>query len=183
MERYRHWHGWFVILGIAILLGGLSTGFSAELDAGVHVDGEVAKASDWSVSRIRAELGSEIKPVQYVSKGQQHTANCVGLLSVLKAAGVQTTLKMDPKADPKVKNAELRLVIFVEGADGYGAAFSMAEMLSDIGNRAVWLELDVDGQPLPARDGPMRLIVPEDAKPGRWIREVAFIHVTKLGDG
>ena len=153
------------------------TAFSAETEKAVHVGGEVAKSGDWTVSRIRNELASEIKSVQYTSRGQTHTSNCVSLLSILKAAGVQTELKMDTNADPKTKHYELRLAVVVEGRDGYAVTFSLAELLPDIGNRSVWLALDMDGQPLMSRDGPMKVIVPEDQKPARGVHAVQAITV------
>jgi len=174
--RHRYEHVCVAIL-IAIVLASATTAFSAESELAVHVGGEVSKPGDWTVSRIQGELASEIKSVQYASKGQSHTSNCVSLLSILKAAGVQTELKMDPKADPKLKNYELRLAVVVEGRDGYVATFSLAELLADVGNRPVWLALDVDGQPLELRDEPMKLIVPEDQKPARWVHAIQTITV------
>jgi DMSO/TMAO reductase YedYZ molybdopterin-dependent catalytic subunit len=183
MRRTQHLREYFrTVLWITVVLGAATAAYPAEPDSVLHVEGEVPKPSDWTVKRLREELALQIKPVQFTSRGKQHTANCLPLLSVLKAAGVQTELKMDPKADPKVKNAEVRLVVLVEGSDGYGAAFSLAELLPEVGNRQVWLALDLDGEPLTGRDGPTRLIVPDDQKPARWIRNVAVIHVTRLGN-
>jgi Oxidoreductase molybdopterin binding domain len=101
----------------------------------------------------------------------------VALLSVLQDAGIDTVLKMDPKIDPKIKNYNLRLVVVIHGTDGYTTTFSLAELLPDIGNREAWLALDEDGQALSAKEGPVKLIVPSDAKPGRWVRALDSITV------
>ncbi|MGD0139842.1 MAG: molybdopterin-dependent oxidoreductase [Tepidisphaeraceae bacterium] len=146
------------------------------LDA-VHVDGAVDKPGDWTTTRVKSELAADLTSISYVSHGQKHVSDAVPLLSLLKAAGVQTQVQMDPNADPKTKNYGLRLVVDVEGRDGYIVVFSLAELLADIGNRHVWLALDMDGQPLTQRDGPMKLIVPEDAKPVRWVHAVQTISV------
>jgi hypothetical protein len=55
------------------------------------------------------------------------------------------------------------------------ADFSLAELLPQFGHRAAWLTLDEDGKPLPADTGPVELIVPGDAKPGRWVHAVAVV--------
>jgi hypothetical protein len=55
--------------------------------------------------------------------------------------------------------------------------FSLAELLPAIGNRSAWLALDIDGEELRARDGPVKLIVPQDSKPGRWVHEIATITI------
>jgi hypothetical protein len=84
---------------------------------------------------------------------------------------------MDPKADPHVKNYNLRLVVVIEGGDGYITTFSVAELLPEIGGREAWLVFDEDGKPLPERDGALKVIVPADQKPARWVRDVTCITV------
>jgi hypothetical protein len=161
---------------VAILFAGFSVAYSADSVPAVHVGGgAVTQPSDWTVARLQDELAGQIKPVKYSSKGAQHTSNCVPLVAVLRAAGVPVDLKMG--GDPKTKNAQLREVVIITGRDGYAVDFSLAELLPDIGNRAVWLALDMNGQPLAAEDGPVKLLVPEDVKPGRWVRGLATISV------
>lgn len=143
----------------------------------VTVTGAVPKPVQWTAARLKDELAASMKPLAFESRGKKHTANAVPLLAVLHASGVPTELVMDPKADPSSKNYPLRLTILVRGADGYTAAFSLAELLADIGGREAWLAIDLDGQPLAPAEAPMRLIVPSDAKPGRWVRGVAGIAI------
>jgi hypothetical protein len=54
-------------------------------------------------------------------------------------------------------------------------SISLSELLPEIGNRHAWLAMEIDGHPLPARDAPMNLILPDDVLPGRWVRGVASI--------
>jgi hypothetical protein len=149
----------------------------------VHIGGAVTKPTDWTPDQIRQQFASDIKPIDYTSKDQKHTSDCVPLLSILKAAGVPTTLKPAPGADPKNKNIPLRMSIVVQGRDGYQVVFSVAELLPDFGKRDVWVALDEDGSPLSDRDEPAKLIVPEDAKPGRWVHGIAAITVIDQGIG
>ena len=102
------------------------------------------------------------------------------MVALLKSAGVSTDLKEDPKADPKTKNAALRIVIIVRGTDGYTVALSLADILPAVGNRPAWLILDADGAPLRANESPAKLILPSDAKPGRWVRGIASISVVDV---
>jgi DMSO/TMAO reductase YedYZ molybdopterin-dependent catalytic subunit len=101
----------------------------------------------------------------------------VALLSILKAAGVQTELNMGAKTDPKGKNDALRFAIVLHGRDGYVTVFSLGELLPDIGNKDAWVALDVDGKALPENEGPVRLIVPQDQMPARGVHELAEITV------
>jgi DMSO/TMAO reductase YedYZ molybdopterin-dependent catalytic subunit len=57
-------------------------------------------------------------------------------------------------------------------------SFAFASLLlPEIGHRAVWLALDVDGKPLADESGPVELIVPDDTKPGPWVHGVRAITV------
>jgi DMSO/TMAO reductase YedYZ molybdopterin-dependent catalytic subunit len=168
------------IVGVLIWIA-----FSASVQAdsnpdAVSVGGTVDHPGDWTIARLKSDLAADVTSISYTTHGQKHTSNVVPLLSLLKAAGVQTQVKMDPKADPRMKNSELHLIVGVECRDGYLVTFSLGELLADIGNRHVWLAFDMDGQPLPQRDGPIRLIVPEDAKPGRWAHAVQTIFVVNI---
>jgi DMSO/TMAO reductase YedYZ molybdopterin-dependent catalytic subunit len=161
----------------AVVITAASTPLSAEPEKTIHVSGVVAQPSDWSEARLEKEFAADMRTVQYTSHGGQHSAKCVALVTLLKAAGVQTELKMDPKADPKVKNYPLRFVVMVAGRDGYTAAFSLGELMPEVGNEAVWLAVEVDGKPLADADGPARLIVPGDDKPARNVHAVGTITI------
>jgi hypothetical protein len=163
-----------------LLLGFLTLIATAPVPDSIHIEGGGASPADVTISQIQTELSAEIKPVQYKSKGAEHTFNCVPLVSVLKGAGVQTDFVMQPGVDPKKKNIEMRRVVIVTGSDGYTVVFSLAELLPSVGNRTVWLALDEDGKPLPENEGPSRLIVPDDKMPARSVHQLASIDVEEI---
>ncbi|MGA3066470.1 MAG: hypothetical protein ABSF29_06440 [Tepidisphaeraceae bacterium] len=151
-------------------------------DAGLtfRISAAAVKPSDWTVERLQTELATEIKPIQYRSHGALHTFNCVPLVSLLKAAGVGTDFSMQAGANPKLKNPAMRQAVVVTGRDGYAVVFSLAEILPSVGNRAIWVAFDEDGQPLSGGEGPVRLIVPEDKSPARGVHQIASIDVVQL---
>jgi hypothetical protein len=161
------------LLGIVLGLAPSSAG----AEEGVRVTATDGTATTWTAARIKEVLATEMKPLEHTSHGQKHTSTAVPLLAVLKAAGIPVALKMDPKADPHVKNYNLRLAVVVQAGDGYTATFSLGELLPEVGGRESWLALDEDGKPLTERDGPMKLIVPTDQKPSRWVRNVTSVTV------
>lgn len=155
--------------------------FAADPAATLTVDpGAGAAPIHWSVAQLKQQLASQCKPVDYDSHGQHHSSTCIPLLAILQSAGVPTQIKMDPTADPKTKHRPLRMAILVSAADGYAVCFSLAELLPEIGNRPAWVALDQDGSPLRPSDQPLKLIVPDDAKPARWIHAVDHITVIDL---
>jgi hypothetical protein len=159
---------------------GVAPALAGEGDSAVHIGGDVSKSADWTLEQLKQRFGPQIKKIEYASKGQPHSSNCIALLDMLAAAGVPTDMKMEPRADPKVKNYPLRLAVVVQGRDGYAATFSLAELLPGNGNRAAWIALDMDGMDLSEREGPVKLIVPEDAKPGRWVHGIGKIMVVDV---
>jgi len=169
MITRRFCAGW--MLAILLCIG------AAQADNAIRVAGDVSSPTDWTADQLKQQFAGEIKQIHFTSKGQPHVSDCVALLSLLKAAGAPTDFKMTPGADPKTKNLPLRLVVVVAGRDGYAVTFSLAELLPQFGNKDVWLALDIDGNPLVEHDGPARLIVPDDVKPGRWVYAVTSVTV------
>ena len=168
---------------VVLLVAWFATPSWATGAATVRVQGEVQKPQEWTAGQLRRTRSSDVHLIHYASRGQQHTSNAIELLALLKAAEAPIEFKMDPNADPKRKNYPLRLSVMVAGHDGYTVAFALAELLPDIGNREVWLAFDADGHPFPDGDGHLRLIVPGDQKPGRWVRDVTSITVVDGGSG
>jgi hypothetical protein len=161
----------------AVLLLLIAPPLLADTDATLRVSGDAVLARDWTAAQLREKFASEIKLIQYSSHGQKHVSNCIPLLSVLQASGVPTETKMDPTAKPTEKNRPLHIAIWIQGRDGYSVVVSLGELLSDFGNHAGWLALDVDGNPLADAEGPAKLILPDDQKPGRWVHGVSEIIV------
>lgn len=65
----------------------------------------------------------------------------------------------------------------VSASDGYAVVFSLGELDPALGHTAVLLVDRRDGRPLDAKLGPWRLVVPEDSRPARWVRNVIAIDV------
>jgi hypothetical protein len=160
---------------LALLLSLATQPLLADGEASVHISGDVTQASDWTLAQLKEKFASEIKLIQYSSHGQKHVSNCIPLLSMLKAAGVSTEAKMDPAAKPTAKNRPLHIAVWIQGRDGYSVVMGLGELMPEFGNRAGWLALDADGKPLSETEGPVKLVLPDDVKPGRWVHGVAEI--------
>ena len=79
-----------------------------------------------------------------------------------------------------LRGKSMALSVVAEGADGYRAVFSLAELDDDFAGEAVLIVDSIDGQPLGADQGPLRLIVPGDKRQGRWVRMLKSITVVNL---
>ena len=74
-----------------------------------------------------------------------------------------------------LRGRTLATFVTVEASDGYRVLFSIAELDARFTDRVVILADAKDGRPLPATEGPYRLIVPGERRPARWARQVVRI--------
>jgi hypothetical protein len=91
----------------------------------------------------------------------------VPLASVLALAGVQL--------GDKLRGPRLSEVLLVEAADGYKVAFALAEVDPAFATREILVADKRDGKPLDAKEGPLRIVVPGDKRPARWVRQVTTL--------
>jgi hypothetical protein len=100
--------------------------------------------------------------------------SCVPLRELLKDAGVP--------AGENLRGKTLTTCVVVTASDGYQVSFSIAELDEGIGNAQVLVADSEDGKPFEQKTGadktgPLRLIVPADKRPARWVRMVKTIRV------
>jgi DMSO/TMAO reductase YedYZ molybdopterin-dependent catalytic subunit len=157
------------LISRAALLICLSAALGADRPDAVTIGGNVSHSQSWTTAELSTDFAKQAQTIQYTSKSGKHSALAVPIMALIDAAG--------PKFDPKIKNHVLRFDVVVEGRDGYTANFALPELMSDFGDRPVWLALDMDGKPLADRDAPASLIVPADKKPGRWVHGIKTIHI------
>jgi len=84
-----------------------------------------------------------------------------------------------PPSD-SLRGQALTTYVLVEAADGYRVMFSLAELDGGFTDRVVLLADRVNGQPLPASEGPFRLILPGEKRPARWARQVVRISLGRV---
>lgn len=75
------------------------------------------------------------------------------------------------------KHGSLRAVVKVTAADGFVAVVAMAEALKDFSDHPVMLAWQRNGEPLNERHGPFQLVLADDRKPGRNVRQVKVLEV------
>jgi len=71
----------------------------------------------------------------------------------------------------------LNQVVVAKGADGFTATYSLGETDPIYRAGPVIIADRKDGQPLDAKEGPYRLVVDGDLRPGRSVRQLATVEV------
>ncbi|WP_234734149.1 molybdopterin-dependent oxidoreductase [Tellurirhabdus bombi] len=141
--------------------------FSLRAQPALAVTGEVAKPLTLAAEAIRGLPHSEITAKD--RDGKEHRYKGVPLVDILRLAGV--SLGGD------LRGENLAKYVLVKASDGYEVLFALPEIDPDFTVRTILLADAADGAPLPQGVGPYRLIVPDEKKPARWIRQVAAIEV------
>lgn len=80
----------------------------------------------------------------------------------------------------KLRGPALALCVRIGARDGYVAAFALAELDPDFRDKPILLADRRNGQPLGAEEGPLRVVVADEARGARWVRQVERIDVVSL---
>jgi hypothetical protein len=96
--------------------------------------------------------------------GMQHEYEGTILSNVIESAGVEL--------GNKLRGPRLLLYLVAEAQDNYRVVFTLSE-IDPTNTDSLFLLADRrDGQPLPAAEGPYRLVIPGEKRHARWIRQV-----------
>jgi DMSO/TMAO reductase YedYZ molybdopterin-dependent catalytic subunit len=101
--------------------------------------------------------------------GNDHTFQGVRLVRLLEAAGVTLGAQLRGK--------NLSKYVLATAADGYQVVFSLPELDAEFADAGIFLVYSTDGHPLSSDTGPFRIVVPDDKKHARWIRQIVSIEV------
>ena len=111
---------------------------------------------------------------------QRHRVDATAHGETLRCEGVSLAALLQSSGampDAPLRGAHLDRYVLVSARDGYRAVFSLGELDVTLGNRSVYLVDRCDDAPLDADSGPLRLLVPDDARPARGVRQVERITV------
>lgn len=96
----------------------------------------------------------------------------VALHGVLEKAGV--TL------GDTLKGKRMASYLLVEAADGYRVVFALPELDPAFTEKSVILAFLKDGKPLDDKEGPFRVVIPEEKRMARWVRQVTRLKVVDV---
>ncbi len=93
------------------------------------------------------------------------------LAEILKRAGV-------PQGQ-QLRGSALSSYVRAEAADGYSVVFSLGELDSDFADVGALVADTLDGEPIPEKFGPFRLILPHDQHDSRGVFNLRSLTVVK----
>jgi hypothetical protein len=115
-----------------------------------------------------------------LAKMHRHTVQTIdhGKPAIFEGVYVSDLLaKLNVPQGENLRGPLMALYLLVEAADGYRVVFSLADADPALTDHQILLALRRDGALLSKDEGPFRIVVPNDKRPARWVRQVTSMHV------
>src|SRR5579871_3441324 len=96
----------------------------------------------------------------------------VALKSALEKAGVTF--------GETLRGKRLASCLLVQASDGYRVVIALPEMDPAFTDKQVLLAFLKDGKPLDDKEGPYRIVIPDEKRPARWIRQVTMLKIVDV---
>lgn len=133
----------------------------------LSISGEVTKPLTLQATDLKAMPHTDV--TEKDRDGKEHKYSGIPLVALLKQAGATVGAEL--------RGENLSKYVIIKAIDGYEVLFALPELDPEFATRTIILADSVDGAPLPSGVGPYRVVVPDEKKPARWIREVKSIEV------
>lgn len=158
---------------IVLILALQAVGPTAQLSTGVvlRVSGAVSRPLALSLQDLAAMPRSKVTAKEHDTTV---TYEGVTLAEVLQKAGAPQGKQLRGKA--------LASYVLVTAHDGYRVIFALPELDPDFTgtSQQIILADTAEGKPLPEKQGPVRIVVPQEKRGTRWVRMVESIEVVTL---
>jgi hypothetical protein len=102
----------------------------------------------------------------------QNTYDTVSLRAVLEKAGVAF--------DKSLSGKRMASCLLVEAADGYRVVIALPELDPAFTDKQVALAFLKDGKPLDEKEGPYRIVIPDEKRMARWVRQVTTLKIVDV---
>ncbi len=123
------------------------------------------------LTRADIEALPRIKVTGGVSGGTA-TFEGVALRAVLEKGGVEFGQSM--------KGKRMASCLLVEAADGYRVVMALPELDPAFTDKRIVLAFLKDGKPLDDKEGPYRIVIPDEKRMARWVRQVTRLRVVEV---
>jgi hypothetical protein len=123
------------------------------------------------LARSEIESLPHVKVVTHGS-GNNATFEGVALKTVLEKGSVEF--------GGSLRGKRLASCLLVEAADGYRAVIALPEIDPDFTDKQIVLAFLEDGKPLDAKTGPYRIVIPDEKRMARWVRQVTALKIVSV---
>jgi hypothetical protein len=114
----------------------------------------------------------EALPHTNVTTSASDTFVSVSVKTVLEKAGITF--------GESLRGKRLASCLLVEAADGYRVVFALPEIDSAFTQKQIVLAFLKNGKPLDEKEGPYRIVIPDEKRMARWIRQVTTLKIVDV---
>lgn len=150
-----------IFLGLLFVLLAQGQQLSVQSDTGKAVT--LSRADIESLTHSKITTGSGDSQASY---------DVVPLRAVLEKAGVTFGESMRGK--------RLASCLLVQAADGYAVVIALPELDPAFSDKQIDLAYLRDGKPLDAKEGPYRIVIPDEKRMARWVRQVTALKIVEV---
>jgi hypothetical protein len=133
---------------------------TVQADSGKHV---LSRAEIEALPRVKVNASEHSNPVNFEG---------ASLKSVLEKAGITFGESM--------KGKRLTNCLLVEAADGYRVVIALPELDPGFTDKQIILAFQRDGKPLGDKEGPYRVVIPDEKRMARWVRQVTVLKIVEV---
>lgn len=123
------------------------------------------------LSRADLEALPHVK-VQAAAHDVSASFEGITLKSVLEKAGVGF--------GETLRGKRLASCLLAEAADHYRVVIALAEIDPAFSDKQIILAFLKDGKPLDEKEGPYRIVIPDEKRPARWIRQLTLLKIVNV---
>lgn len=123
------------------------------------------------LSRAEIEALPHVKITAGVA-GNSANFEGVSLKAVLERAGVAF--------GETLKGKRMASCLLVEAADGYRVVIALPEIDPAFSDKQVVLAFSKDGKLLDTKDGPYRIVIPDEKRMARWVKQVTALKIVNV---
>jgi hypothetical protein len=106
------------------------------------------------------------------ASGVSATFEGVPLKAVLEKAGAEF--------GETLKGKRMASCVLVEAADGYRVVIALPEIDPAFNDKQFVLAFLKDGKPLDEKEGPYRIVIPDEKRMARWVRQVTTLKIVDV---
>ncbi len=123
------------------------------------------------LARADIEALPRVKVTTGASAGSA-TFEGVSLKAVLERAGVEF--------GEALRGKRMASCLLVEAADGYRVVLALPEIDPGFTDKQVIVAFLKDAKPLDAKEGPYRLVIPDEKRMARWVKQVSTLKIVSV---
>ena len=79
-----------------------------------------------------------------------------------------------------LRGKRLASCLLVEASDDYRVVFALSEFDPAFADKQILLAFERNGKPLDAKEGPYRIVVPDEKRMARWVRQVTALRIVEV---